>query len=85
MSSRSTAPRIDPDEAAVLEQLDKLGAVIAAKPMPAVAARLRELAQRVVEKSPSKATTRGGSLVASAWQTHSTRPKVLQRRAASHR
>ena len=47
MNNSSSAPNIDPDEAAVLEQLDKVEAAARAKPTARVVKRALDLAVRL--------------------------------------
>jgi hypothetical protein len=46
MPRSSTAPSLDPEEAAALDQLEKIETALCAKPMPRVAERLRRLSLR---------------------------------------
>jgi len=45
MASTSIAPKLDPEEAAVLEQLSKVEAAVRARPTPRVVQAVRELAE----------------------------------------
>lgn len=47
MATSSRSSNLDPDEAAALEQLDRVEAAARAKPMPRVVERVRELAERL--------------------------------------
>ena len=47
MSSPSTAPKLDPEEAAILEQLDRVEAAARAKPTARVVKRALDLAVRL--------------------------------------
>jgi hypothetical protein len=47
MARDSIVPKFDPEEAAVLEQLERVEAAVRAKPMPRVIERVRKLAEQL--------------------------------------